>query len=83
MIRHDCPLLDKWLLMKHWEEGDGTSNGVCKRTVFFDLVGIHLISEMVGLQCKTGYLGALGKDKGDHLVVPKVPYRDIILPTLA
>ena len=70
MIRHDYPLLSRWLRNLYWDESDRTNGGVFKKTTFFDLY-------------KYGYLRARGArvhgkfDLSTPVVVPRGPIPDI------
>ena len=71
MIRHDYPLLSRWLRNLYWDESDRTNGGAFKKTTFFDVY-------------KYGYLRARGRvqrgeksDIGWSVVLPRGPAPDI------
>ena len=71
MIRHDYPLLSRWLRNVYWDESDRTNGGAFKKTTFFDVY-------------KYGYARARGRvqrgeksDVGWTVVLPRGPLPDI------
>ena len=71
MIRHDYPLLSRWLRNLYWDESDRTNGGAFKKTTFFDVY-------------KYGYARARGRvqrgeksDVGWTVVLPRGPLPDI------
>lgn len=70
MIRHDYPLLSKWLRNLYWDTSDRTNGGVFKKTTFFEVY-------------KYGYLKAKGRqmhggsDAGWPVIIPRGPVPDI------
>lgn len=71
MIRHDYPLLSRWLRNLYWDTSDRTNGGVFKNTTFFDVY-------------KYGYLRAKGRqthggtDHGWAVILPRGPAPDIL-----
>ena len=70
MIRHDYPLLSRWLRNLYWDESETTNGGVFKHTTYFDVY-------------KYGYLKAKGRqmhggsDVGWPVILPRGPNPDI------
>ena len=70
MIRHDYPLLSRWLRTLYWDESDRTNGGAFRKTTFFELY-------------KYGYLRGRvrqlygGSDPGRAIVIPRGPMPDI------
>jgi putative glutathione S-transferase len=70
MIRHDYPLLSKWLRNLYWDTSDRTNGGAFKKTTFFEVY-------------KYGYLKAKGRqfhqgsDLGWPIIIPRGPVPDI------
>jgi glutathione S-transferase len=71
MIRHDYPLLSRWLRNLYWDESDRTNGGAFKNTTFFDVY-------------KYGYLKARGRqlhgkssDLDFKTILPRGPFPDI------
>ena len=65
MIRHDYPLLSRWLRNLYWDESDRTNGGAFKNTTFFDVY-------------KYGYLRARNHAiQSANTVIPRGPVPDI------
>ena len=70
MIRHDYPLISRWLRNLYWDESDRTNGGVFKKTTYFDIY-------------KYGYQRAKGRqthgpdDRTWSMVLPRGPVPDI------